>query len=166
MMAIEEWSEPDEIFATDACLVGCGAYFKRNYFHCTFPEFVREKDLHINCLELLALMVSLKVFRKDLKGKRIVINCDNQATVNVVNKGSSRDLFMQECLREITYICAIGEFEVRCKYLAGVDNRLPDILSRWSFGPSHAKQFYALTKNVRLTPIFVPNDYFHFLHDW
>ena len=32
MMYYEEWSRPDEIFSSDACLTGCGGWFKENFF--------------------------------------------------------------------------------------------------------------------------------------
>ena len=31
MMYYEEWSRPDEIFSSDACLTGCGGWFKENF---------------------------------------------------------------------------------------------------------------------------------------
>ena len=35
MMLMEEWTFPDAAIASDACLLGCGAWFadKRLYFH-------------------------------------------------------------------------------------------------------------------------------------
>ena len=40
MMAIIQWSFPDEIVASDACLQGCGAWNNKNrqFFDKTFPE--------------------------------------------------------------------------------------------------------------------------------
>jgi len=31
------WSSPDAIFATDACLSGCGGLTRQNFFHTEFP---------------------------------------------------------------------------------------------------------------------------------
>jgi hypothetical protein len=53
MMSIENWSAPDEMLSCDACLLGMGAISKNQFFHTVFPEFLRGKNLHINCLELL-----------------------------------------------------------------------------------------------------------------
>ena len=52
MIPWQEWSLPDEMCAVDACLVGCGGTFENYFFHSSFPEFIREQNLHINCLEL------------------------------------------------------------------------------------------------------------------
>jgi hypothetical protein len=56
MMFYEEWSRPDELFSSDACLTGCGGSFKGNLFHTVFPEFILDAKLHINWLELLSIM--------------------------------------------------------------------------------------------------------------
>lgn len=43
MMLYEEWSCPDEIFSSDACLSGCGGFWKGKFFHSKFPaNLVRE----------------------------------------------------------------------------------------------------------------------------
>jgi hypothetical protein len=38
---------------------------------------------------------------------------------------------MQNCLRELCFVEATHEFEVRAKHIAGEENRLADYLSRW-----------------------------------
>ena len=48
MMAVEEWSYPD----TD------------NFCHAIFPPFITEQNLHINCLELLTIVVSFRTWGK------------------------------------------------------------------------------------------------------
>ncbi len=60
MMAIEDWSEVDKgFFITNACLKGCGAWHEgRQFFHCSFPSFIQDKSLDINCLELLMIIVA------------------------------------------------------------------------------------------------------------
>ncbi len=62
MMAVEDWSEVDKVFSTDACLKGCRAWHEgRQFFHCSFPSFIQDKCLDINCLELLTIIVACKV---------------------------------------------------------------------------------------------------------
>jgi hypothetical protein len=67
MMSVEEWSKPDEILASDACLVGAGGWYNGNYFHCNFPDFIQNQGLHINALELLTVIVCMKLW--GLSGK-------------------------------------------------------------------------------------------------
>ncbi|CAC5369963.1 unnamed protein product [Mytilus coruscus] len=93
IMLIEEWSKPDEIFSSDACMTGCGVMFKEHFFHVEFPESIVNEQLHINALEMLTVVVCLKLWRTKFKGKRIIIKCDNQVTVTVINTRKSRNQF-------------------------------------------------------------------------
>ena len=55
MISTAHWSLPEEVFSTDACLMGCGGICASQYFHAEFPYFVLSQDLDINCLELLTI---------------------------------------------------------------------------------------------------------------
>ena len=39
MMPDSPWSEPDQVFATDACLEGCGGWCSGNFFHGATPAY-------------------------------------------------------------------------------------------------------------------------------
>ena len=135
LISMESWSEPDQLVASDACLLGCGAVCGKEFFHSVFPSFVVVKNLHINALELLALVVAFRLWSGMLKGKKVSILCDNEATVWVINTGKTRDTYMQCCLRELCYISAINDIQLFAKHIPGIDNRIPDMLSRWSVSP-------------------------------
>ncbi|CAG2238689.1 unnamed protein product [Mytilus edulis] len=166
MMLIEEWSKPDEIFSSDACMTGCGGMFKEHFFHVEFPDAIVNEQLHINALEMLTVVVCLKLWGTKLRGKRIMIKCDNQVTVTVINTGRSRNQFLQSCLREICFVAAINEFELRAVHIAGVDNRLADMLSRWHLHSNYAKTFFEETKYIHLEEFEVTNELFQFIHEW
>ncbi|CAG2210319.1 unnamed protein product [Mytilus edulis] len=70
MMSLEDWSSPDEIFSSDACLEGFGAITSNQYFHAVFPSDITKDQLHINCLELLAIVVAVKIWGKHFAGKK------------------------------------------------------------------------------------------------
>ena len=166
MMLLDDWSSPDEVLATDACLEGGGAWCEGEYWHNQFPPFILEQGLHINALELLVIVVSIKVWKRKLRGRRLLINCDNSASVEVLNKGKTRDPFLQACLREIEFVAGQGEYEIRARHIPGVDNRLPDLLSRWHKGPEYQAEFIERTSNIHSKEIFIYEGLFKFLHDW
>ena len=168
MMTIEEWSEPDAVFASDACLIGCGAWFSGLglFFHSQFPKFILDMYLHINALELLSIIVATKVWGRHWAGKRIVVQCDNEASVSVINTGRSRDPFLQACLRELVLIAARHQFEIRAIHIPGITNRIPDELSRWSLGPKHEERFWSLAPKGQAKEVFVYEGLFHFSHIW
>ncbi len=166
IMMLDDWSCPDEVLATDACLEGGGAWCEGEYWHKQFPSFILDQSLHINALELLVIVVSIKVWKNKLRGKRLLINCDNSASVEVLNKGKTRDPFLQACLREIEFVAGLGEYEIRARHIPGVDNRLPDLLSRWHKGPEYQTEFLERTQNTESKEIFIYDGLFKFLHDW
>ncbi len=93
-----------------------------SFFQCSFPSFIQEKGLDINYLEPLTIIVACKVWGKSWKRKMLVDHCDNLVSVNVINSGRSRDEFLQCCLRELCYVSAIHQFEIRRIHIAGIDN--------------------------------------------
>ncbi len=163
-MAIEEWSQPDEIFAMDACLEGCGGWnSNRQFFHTPFPVDILQKGLHINALELLTIIVAYKICGHQWAGKCLLVKCDNEASVTVMNSGKSKDYFMQACLRELAFVCATHKVEIKGIHIPGVSNRVPDILSRWNLDPRYQNEFNQLVVSERT---FVFEGFFKFTHDW
>ena len=166
MMPDSPWSEPDQVFAMAACLEGSGGWCSSSFFHGEFPQFIKERHLHINALELLTVMVALILWGKFFHGKRISILCDNIAYVIVLNRGITRNKFQTQCLREITFITAVGEFQVRAQHIPGTDNRIPDILIRWHSFQDPFLKLQELTQGFELSETAVDNDCFQFSSEW
>ncbi|CAC5384078.1 unnamed protein product [Mytilus coruscus] len=162
MMFLIDWSSPDCVLSCDSTLVGCGGICNGRYFHTVFPAFIRRKQLHINALELLCVMVCLKVWASVLEGSKIVIYCDNSSSVTVLNSGACRNAFMQSCLREICFLTASHEFQVKGRHLSGEANRFADMLSRWDMDPGISTEFLKQARINSLTEIELDDGLFHF----
>ena len=160
LMHDTKWLTPDSEFSTDACISGCGGFFRGEYFHTPFPSFVLNDCSHINGLELITLLVAVRLWGYQCKYKRLLIFCDNLATVTVLNTGKCKDKFMLKCLREITMICAKMQLEVRAMHIPGTENRIADHLSRWDLNASHKKQFFEITKQYVLKNCVINDDMF------
>jgi hypothetical protein len=107
------------------------------------------------------------VWGRNWKGLRICMYCDNSASVTVLNSGRCKDQFMLSCLREIAFWAATYEFELRAVHLPGVENRTPDLLSRWHVNPAHySKLFKQLDPHDRLERIPIDKKLFHFTYKW
>ena len=165
-MLYDDWSKPDAIFSTDSCLTGCGGFFDGKYFHSKFPEKVQEIGLDINMLELIAVIVALKLWGKYFKGKRIVVYCDNLSVCQILNTGRSMSERLQEGLREVSYLTAVNECEVKTYHLSSNENRLADSLSRWHLGGNYQDEFKLLTKTFDTKECFVQKEMFQFLNNW
>ena len=87
-----------ELFATDACLTGCGAVCFGECFHREFPDFILTQERHINELELLTVVVSIKLWAPKLQGLGVELLSDNATCVSVINSQHSPNVFMQRCL--------------------------------------------------------------------
>ena len=142
------WSTPDEIFSSDASLVGCGGFFMGNYYHSKFPKIVKDLSLHINALEMLSIVVAFKVWGHLLTKKNITVFCDNLSCVMVINSGRTRDPFLLKCLRELCFISSIHEFTIRARHLTSNENRIADILSRWDILNNPKNLFEQATKDL------------------
>ena len=166
MMLLEDWSNPDELCACDACPSGCGGISQSEYFHEEFPPNIAQLKMHINALELLTIVVAFKVWGVKLKGKKVLMYCDNMSSVNLINKGVSRDEFHQCCLREICFTAAVNNFTIKCLHTWVEDNRTADILSRWKLlkNPEHLfKQQIGARKYTR---VVVDSSLFSFANPW
>ena len=127
------WSCPDVVISTDSCLVSCGGWNenRREFWHLKFPgKFNNRGDVNINEKEAMAVMVGLKLWGTEIKDSNVLLHCDNQCTVDIVNKGKATNPFAQNLLREICYISAKFNAWVKVVFKPGVNNRVADFCSR------------------------------------
>ena len=150
------WAEPDVTFSTDSCLQGCGGICGLEYFHTSFPSFIRDQQLPIHKLEMLAVLIGVRIWGKRLQGLRLQIFCDNSAAVDVINSSKTRDPFFASCLRELWLEVSTYCFELRAVHLPGEENRIADWLSRWGVHRRYQDQFHQFISEDRDRYIDIP----------
>ena len=155
--------EPDTIIATDASLEGYGGICGNEYFRGKFPTEL--KGANIALLELKAVMVALKHWGPALQGKYFWVHMDNQAVATILNTGSSRDIMLQDTLREVALIAARHQFVIKAKHIMGVTNRIPDWLSRWHQEEAK-KQFRSYAQDKGLKKLHSPSLMLYNTHKW
>ena len=132
-----------------------------------FPiAIINNQLVSINELEALTVMVGLKLWGHKIAGKRVLIQCDNNNTVQAINTGRSHSVFMQKILCEICFITAINDSQVRAVYLSSKDNRIADSLSRWMVHPKFRSKFFKITRGLNKERVHVPKQMFFFDNDW
>jgi len=157
----EEWSSAERLFLhTDASWSpkpgeendgGFGAIFevspgKFEFFGGAWKEFgVETCGMHISELEMLAVSMAMETWGHHLTGKRVVIRCDNSATVDCINRGRVRDGGMMVGMRELALSAAKHSFDVRCDWIATKENVFADSASRadkdgWGVFFRHCKE--------------------------
>ena len=69
--------------------MGLGAFFQDRWFAKMWDkEFLQKCEPSIAYLELYALTAAILTWQEDLQSMRIIIHCDNQSVVNMVNNTS------------------------------------------------------------------------------
>ena len=152
------WSTPDSLFSTDACLTGCGGMSSEQYFHVEFPQEVLLQFPTIHLLEALAIVIALRLWGRQYRGLRIMVYCDNVSVVSSLNSGRVQDKLLAVCLREIWFLAALYEFEIRACHLSSSENRGADLLSRWHLNSSFQNEFFATYGSLGLQPVSVSVD--------
>ena len=114
---------------TDASKEGWGAHLEDHM--CKGTWSLPETKLHINVLELKAVLLSLKEFRSLVVGKIVLIATDNTTVVAYVNKqGGMRSGPLCALLWRILSWCDRNEVQIRARHIPGRLNVVADKLSR------------------------------------
>ena len=107
----------------DACLTGLGGTWGPCVYHMALPNHLT--NLSIVHLEMVNILVAMRIFSTSWRRKHIQIKCDNEAVVQVLNNGKTKDPYLATVARNIWYE------SMSYVHLSGRDNKLADILSRW-----------------------------------
>ena len=60
------------VLFTNACITGAGSHFQEQCFHVAFPNYILvDDDYNINIKELLAIIVALRLWGRQLTGHRL-----------------------------------------------------------------------------------------------
>ena len=158
-----EVPNPDSCTSCNASIMGVRGYFEEaQYFHLGVPqEWV---GTNIAYLEMWGVVIALQVWGMRLTGKRIHVACDNESVVVVLSYGRSRDLFLQAGMREVAFLLATHEMEMKIHYVWSRENFVADWLSRWRT-PVTQSAFRRFTHEKSLRRVIARNP-FKFTHNW
>ena len=124
-------------FYTDASgVLGFGCFFDGRWtFGSWERKFLEECEPSIEFLELYALCVAIMTWEyvPSLNNKRIIIFCDNQAVVSMVNNTTSGCKNCMVLLRMLVLNNLKHNRRIAVKYIRSADNILADSLSRGDF---------------------------------
>ena len=129
-------------FHTDASLEGFGMVWGNRAMAGLFPMEMEELD--ITKKEMVTVMAAVKHWFADLANLKVRIYVDNQACVALLNYGVSRSPYLAACLREIFYVLAMYNIELRAEYIPSKENCLADLCSRAFSSNDHYVNFNKL----------------------
>lgn len=103
---------------TDASSTGWGGHLNQRTTSGSWS--VEERQLHINVLELKAILLALQTFRLELCGKHVKVFCDNITAITYVNEmGGTRSLMCNEVAILIWDWCIANDAWITCSHIPG-----------------------------------------------
>ena len=121
--------DPQTHLFTDASNQGWGAHTENCQVLGTWtPE---ETTLHINHLELLAILYAMRDLITTLKGKSVLLMSDNATAICYLRKeGGTRSIPLYIVAKDILLLAHKSQITLRVKHIPGERNALADLLSR------------------------------------
>ena len=120
---------PATLLYTDASLEGWGAHTQRHQVSGTWTT--KQKNLHINVLEMLAVFHAFKILAKKLSTHTVIVMSDNSTVVAHLKKqGGTKSASLCYWTRRVLLLSEEWGVELKAKYIPGKRNVLADQLSR------------------------------------
>ena len=104
--------------------------------------------------KMVNILLAVRLFQGHWVGKKVLVKCDNEAVVSVLRSGKTKDPYLGACARNILYVCALADIDIQYVHVRGLDNRVADLLSRWT---GSGKDSLELKMYVQ-DPIWIPVD--------
>ena len=134
--------------------LGFGAYCGTEWTFGQWDEvFMTQVEPSIEYLELFAVTVGILNWLHVFKNKRIVLFCDNEAVVHMINNATSKCKNCMVLLRLVILECMIHNTKVRAKHVGTKENGKADALSRLDW-----KRFWSLGSNMNALPTPIPEN--------
>ena len=113
--------------------------------------FMHSSTLSIDFLEMFAVFVVVWIWSPQFAYKHVVVHSDNQPTVAVVNRKTSKSNSMLVLQRFLTLHCMLNNITLTASFLPGSANQVTDALSHLQF--SRFCQLMPLADPVPVTPL-------------
>ena len=122
---------------TDASSEAVGFYFRGDWAYSFLPADAPDiAPLHINFKEAFAIFLAARRWAPLWANHHVIVKCDNQAAVAMINKGTTANPIVMTWLRDLFWMSAIHNFRITAVYIPGVDNVRADRISRMHKGPA------------------------------
>ena len=120
---------PEMLLFSDASLEGWGAHLQDLVASGVWSE--TDRHLHINLLEMRAVLLALQAFQDRLMGHRVVLMSDNTTVVSYINKqGGTVSSSLYLLVRQVLTWAESNSVSLVGRFVPGRRNILADQLSR------------------------------------
>ena len=145
--------------------LGFGAICEKSWMQHKWTDVNVNESMNpsIQYLELYAFVAAVLAWIHRFQNKRIIIFCDNEAVVNIINNSSSTCKNCMVLVRFITLHCLIFNVRLFAKHVSSKNNAISDSLSR--FQDSRFAELTAdRSMDIERTP--VPNEIWNVKEFW
>ena len=124
-----------ELFTDASSTIGFGGFFQKRWFASRWPDelyaFVSREDVvSMSFMELYPIVVAALLWGSEWNKKKVLFNCDNMGTVEIINKGRSKSPLIMQLMRRLTMCSMTHNFCIYSVHVKGTDNFTADFLSR------------------------------------
>ena len=85
--------------------------------------------MSINWQELYAVTMALALWGPHLKGKHLVLHCNNASVVHIMAKASTHSKTMMALVYMFTLLSMQHNIHIHIQHITGVNNKIADALS-------------------------------------
>lgn len=155
LMLSKAWvdSEALALYTDAAANSGYGAFFEGHWVSGSWPNnWLLQDAPDITVKELFPIVLALQLWARQFTNQKVIMFCDNQAVVQIINKQSSRSPVVMSLVRLLVLTCLQCNVLFRAKHIPGYTNCMADCLSR-----GQLIKFRSLAPTADRHPTPVPN---------
>lgn len=124
-------AEHEHTVLSDACVVGAGAFCAGDWTYVNWDiDLPKASKLHINYKEILAVLAGVNRWSHSWTNSNVTIVTDSTVAKAIINRGTCRNPFVMNKLRELFWLSVKYNFKIHAVHLPGVLNCIPDSISR------------------------------------
>lgn len=133
--------------AIDASLHRVGGVWGSRVYSAVIPNCMKTESYNICHFEMINIMIALKLWYKDWAKHHIQFFVDNEAVVQIMNSGKTKDKLLAMFARNIWFITSTFDITISVRHIPGRKNNIADLLSRWSNQKSDFEKLNTLIGN-------------------
>ena len=116
----------------DACNTAAGAFYQGDWVYSVFQtDLPTAAKLHINYKEVCAVVQAVRRWAPSWRGKSVVFHTDSMVTQAIINKGRSKNPYINSLLPKVAWECAKINCRISAVHVAGSTNIMADTVSRY-----------------------------------
>lgn len=147
-----------ELYTDAAPSVGFRVFFNNQWFADVWPEKLSSLPANTAStalMEMYPIVIACLLWCKHWSRKQILFYCDNEATVNIINKRCSSVPFINRYVRRLTWSSIMGNFIIRAAHFQAWIIKLLILCSDLNFRNSNCQLCLELAQSSLNCPTFI-----------